>query len=314
MKFTRHVLMGDPSCFQIRYGANPHTRNRWGMRKRVDRIKALRQWEDYASALLKEGVKVHLLDPDPKRPGLVFPANAGVVLHAERALPLEEREYLLAQAGPTRAAEREVYARCLASLGLRLHQIHKRFEGEADWILWGEKYLFTYGPVFPAHWQWRWAWPPWQRRYGFRSERAALFELESCFNPVEVLALELQDEAFYHGDTLLCSFGARREFLLVYPPALTPESWKKLEGLPGIFPMETLDAQAFVANGFQVIREGKPVLFLPPELSSGLRRKLEAQGVRIVTVDVSEFFLKGGGSLKCMVGDLGADQGSLVVA
>ncbi len=311
MKFTRHVLMGNPSQFRIKYGANPHTRNRWGVRKYVDRGRALRQWEHYVTALLEEGVKVHLLDSDPERPGLVFPANAGVVLRAESPLPLEEREYLLAHAGPTRMTEREIYARKLSSLGLRLHRIQNRFEGEADWIVWGDKFLFTYGTIFLPHWQWRWAWPPWRRLYGFRSERSASLELKKYFNSTKVLELELRDEAFYHGDTLLCSFGEHREFLLVYPPALTPEAWRKLEGLPGVFPMETSDARAFVANGFQVIRGGKPVLFLPPELSSGLRRKIEAQGVRIVTVDVSEFFLKGGGSLKCMVGDLGADEGSV---
>jgi hypothetical protein len=36
------------------------------------------------------------------------------------------------------------------------------------------------------------------------------------------------------------------------------------------------------------------------------------RGVHALTVDVSEFLKKGGGSVKCMIGDLGPTRGELV--
>jgi len=38
------LLMGDPSHFSVVGGANPHTRDRYGRRKSVDRELAIRQW------------------------------------------------------------------------------------------------------------------------------------------------------------------------------------------------------------------------------------------------------------------------------
>ena len=37
----RVVLMGDPAHFRVQGGANPHTRTRWGTRRRVDRAPAV---------------------------------------------------------------------------------------------------------------------------------------------------------------------------------------------------------------------------------------------------------------------------------
>ena len=42
---THTVLMGDPTHFSVVGGANPHTRDRWGRRKHVDRDTAIAQWK-----------------------------------------------------------------------------------------------------------------------------------------------------------------------------------------------------------------------------------------------------------------------------
>ena len=41
---THTVLMGDPAHFAVVGGANPHTRDKYGRRKTVDRALAIRQW------------------------------------------------------------------------------------------------------------------------------------------------------------------------------------------------------------------------------------------------------------------------------
>jgi N-dimethylarginine dimethylaminohydrolase len=44
---------------------------------------------------------------------------------------------------------------------------------------------------------------------------------------------------------------------------------------------------------------------LPGGVSERLQSQIRERGVNPVVVDVSEFLKKGGGSVKCMIGDLG---------
>jgi N-dimethylarginine dimethylaminohydrolase len=44
---------------------------------------------------------------------------------------------------------------------------------------------------------------------------------------------------------------------------------------------------------------------MPGGVSERLQAQLRERGVHPVVVDVSEFLKKGGGSVKCMIGDLG---------
>ena len=50
------VLMGDPTHFSVVGGANPHTRDRWGRRKSVDRTRAIRQWHALRDLLTDPGL------------------------------------------------------------------------------------------------------------------------------------------------------------------------------------------------------------------------------------------------------------------
>ena len=48
---------------------------------------------------------------------------------------------------------------------------------------------------------------------------------------------------------------------------------------------------------------------MPAGVSDRLLAQVRERGVTPLTVDVSEFLKKGGGSVKCMIGDLGAGGG-----
>ena len=61
----------------------------------------------------------------------------------------------------------------------------------------------------------------------------------------------------------------------------------------------------YAANSFAFERSGESHLVMPEGVSQKLRDQVRAQGARVVTIDVSEFLKKGGGSVKCMIGDLG---------
>lgn len=300
--------MGAPDFFSVRGGANPHTRNAWGLRKRVDRRLAIAQWHGLARAVVACGVEVFVVPADARWPGLVYPANAGALVLLEAEMPIAEKRFVLSNLIATRAGEKEIYRAALSRLGFRPIDIRSRFEGEADFFpVGGDLYLFTHGRIERQRFAPRWGLPPWERRYGFRSERAALDELAPLVAGREVLPLELRLEAFYHGDTCLAAFGAGRRFLIAYLEALAPLSRDLLAERLGerLAPIDEADAAIYAANCFRLEVAGGERLFLPAGVSPRLLDRLRAHGVEPVTVDVSEFWRKGGGSVKCMIGDLG---------
>lgn len=298
--------MGDPTNFFIKVGANPHTRDWLGLRKEVDSGKAMRQWRFMAETLLEYDVNIFVVPPHPELPGLVFPANAGMVLEPENALPLSKRDYVLANLSQGRSVEQEVYSLFLDGLGVKIHALDAQFEGEADLIPWGDRFIFTYGEIREHRLVPQWDFPPWKWVYGFRSDPAVLRELAPRIPLEKVLSIELSREAFYHGDTVFSSFGPKREFLLAYQGGIKSEGREILENHPDVIWLSDVDGRHFVANSFQVIHKGQCILFMPQGVSLDLQHKMEDRGVKTVLLDVSEFFEKGGGSVKCMMGDLGA--------
>jgi N-dimethylarginine dimethylaminohydrolase len=308
---TRWILMGDPRHFSVKGGANPHTRTRWGTRRRVDRERAIAQWHRLHDTLRDLGLRILVVPPDPAQPGLVYPANAGFMRDVDEALPRSERVFYLANLLPTRAGEKAHYERVLAETDLRTEVIDEslRFEGEADFFPVGDRYLLTHGELERQRFVPAWSLPPWKRVYGFRTDLRVVKILAPLVAPKAVQRIELVLEAHYHGDTALCAFGPRREHLLVYRNAVTPRSWHQLKEAIGeaLLELSEPDAQRYAANSFTYTAAGStdPVLVMPDGLSDRLLDQIRDRGVTPITVDVSEFLKKGGGSVKCMIGDLG---------
>jgi N-dimethylarginine dimethylaminohydrolase len=125
--------MGDPTHFSVQGGANPHTRTRMGTKRRVDREKAMAQWRGLRDVLQDLGVRVIVVPPDPKQPGLVYPANAGCLFPLDAERPIKEKVFLLANLLPTRAGEKPHYRRVLEAAGYPIAELDERyrFEGEA---------------------------------------------------------------------------------------------------------------------------------------------------------------------------------------
>src|SRR5690348_1335161 len=305
----RTILMGDPTYFSVLGGANPHTRNVLGLRKSVDLDRARAQWHGLARALIAHGAEVCVIEPHQGMSGLVYPANAGF-LYPLAGTPGDAKAFYLARLLPTRLREREVYQPFLEKMGYRCVQIVSRFEGEADFFPAGRFMLFTHGRVERQRFVLRMGLPPWRRVYGFRSEASAARELERLAKDRPVLPLELCLEAHYHGDTVLCAFGPEREFLLAYMEGLTPLSRERLRTEFGanLIELAESDASLYAANSFQVDYEGRLYLFMPDGVSDALLERVCERGIEPVLVNVSEFLAKGGGSVKCMILDLGPSK------
>ena len=301
--------MGDPRYFSVRGGANPHTRNVVGIKKTVDAPRARQQWHSMAKTLLAYSTEVLVVEPHEHLSGLVYPANAGFLYPLEGP-PADRKTFHLANLLPTRAPEREVYRPFLRSLGLATSDIQARFEGEADFFPAGDYMLFTHGRIERQRFVPRLGLPPWKRIYGFRSDATALDELTRIAGSRTILPLELTLEAHYHGDTVLCSFGRRREFLLAYMEGLAPRSREVLRAAFGVnlLPLPAADAALYAANSFQIEHDGRLFLLMPHGVSADLCRQLQERAVEPVLIDVSEFLAKGGGSIKCMILDLGPSE------
>ena len=305
MQFPRAILMGDPEHFFIRSGSNPHTRTRWGIRKIVDSARAKKQWHHLARLFTQLGVRVVVLPPSRMNPGSVFPANAGLLYPKEGTA--REKRFYLSNLTPGREAERPLYRIFLNRLGFKTADVPYRFEGEADFIETKSGFLFTWGPIVQQRFMPRFGFPPYQRIYGFRSDARNLEFLRQIAGGKKVLPLRLTNELFYHGDTLLSPFGPEGEYLLAYLPALAPESQKELLSLFGekLIALSHEDAGRFAANGFQVEINGLLHFILPEGVSDHLLQTIGRMGVKVLTADVSEFSNKGGGSVKCLLCDLG---------
>ena len=308
----RWVLMGDPTHFSVKGGANPHTRTRWGTRRRVDKRRAIGQWRALRSMLEDLGIAVLVVPPVAEWPGTVYPANAGFMFDVDTPLPAAERRFVLANLLPTRSGEKAHYARVLADGGIPSEELDPplRFEGEADLFPAGDRYLFTHGRLERQRFVPAAAWPPWRRVYGFRTDVHVRKLLAPRLAPAEVVRVELVLEAHYHGDTALCAFGPNREHLLAYRAAIAPHDWPHLARAFGaaLIELSEEDALRYAANSFTYTPPGharESYLVMPEGVSERLLAQVRDHGVEPVTVDVSEFLKKGGGSVKCMVGDLG---------
>lgn len=307
--WTRTVLMGDPAHFSVQGGANPHTRTRWGTRRRVDRARAIEQWNALKAQLEDLGVRVLVVPPDPAQPGLVYPANAGWMANVDKEQLLAERRFTLSNLLPTRAGEKAHYRRILEAAGVPLVELDERvrFEGEADLFPAGDVTLLTHGRLERQRFVPTFGIPPWKRVYGFRTDVRVAELLAPAAAPREIVKIGLVLEAHYHGDTVLCAFGPKRESLLAYRAAIDPADWPTLVGRFGdaLIELEENDARRYAANSFSYARPDASYLLMPDGLSQRLLARVRERGVEPVCVDVSEFLKKGGGSVKCMIGDLG---------
>jgi len=306
----RTVLMGDPRHFSVQGGANPHTRTRWGRKRRVDRQRAVEQWRHLKHSLEDLGIRVLVVPPDAAQPGLVYPANAGFQSRVDEVESIDDKLFTLANLLPSRSGEKPHYRRVLQAAGFRTAEIDPRyrFEGEADFFPAGDGFLFTHGRLERQRFVPRLGLPPWKRVYGFRTDASVADLLAAEVAPKPVLRLGLVLESHYHGDTALCAFGPGRRFLLGYRHAIEPGDWKLLEDRFGndLIELGETDARRYAANAFSYTPSAREsYLVMPAGVSERVQAQVRERGTTPVPVDVSEFLAKGGGSVKCMIGDLG---------
>ncbi|WP_406475657.1 dimethylargininase [Streptomyces platensis] len=268
----RRYLMCPPTYFRVSYSINP-----WmDPGKPVDLALAHTQWEDLRDRYRALGHTVEELPPHPAFPDMVFAANGATVVDG-RVLGAR---FAFAE----RHGEAAVHAEWYRAHGFRaVREPRNVNEGEGDFVVTASWLLAG---------------------RGFRSSPLSHAEAQEYFAR-PVIGLDLVDPRYYHLDTALCvldpgsgATGGRAE-VMYYPGAFSAGSRAVLARLfPDALLAGPADAAAF---GLNAVSDGRHVLL--PQAAVGLFAPLRERGYEPVGMDLTEL-LKGGGSVKCVTGEL----------
>ncbi len=267
MPRNRTYLMCPPEYFVVRYAINP-----WmDPTLPVDPELALKQWHLLRETLVDLGHTVHVLDPDPALPDMVFAANG--------AFTVDGTAYGARFRYPQRAAEAAHHRAFYTGGPWRFVAPTEINEGEGDFAYLPRAYG---GLVLAAS--------------GFRTEPAAHVEAQEALGR-PVVSLRLVDPCFYHLDTALAALDDRT--VAYHPEAFSVSSRRVLRQLfPDAVLADRADAEAF---GLNLVSDGRHVV-LNSE-ATAMADRLAAAGYVPVPVELSEL-KKGGGSVKCAVAEL----------
>jgi arginine dihydrolase len=263
----RTYLMCPPEYFAVQYEINP-----WmDTATPVDAELAVKQWTGLREALVRLGHTVHVLEPRPGLPDMVYAANGAVTVDGVAYGARFRYSQRVLEAG----AHQSWYE----AAGWRYVVPAEINEGEGDFA-----YLpAAYGGVVLAG-------------YGFRTEPAAHAEAQEALGR-PVISLRLVDPRFYHLDTALTVLD---DASIAYFPGAFSESSQRV--LRQLFPDAVLaDPDDALAFGLNAIGDGRHVV-LNAE-ASGMAAKLAAAGYVPVPVELDEL-KKGGGSAKCCVAEV----------
>ncbi|OMC57197.1 N-dimethylarginine dimethylaminohydrolase [Mycobacterium sp. IS-836] len=255
---ARRYAMTRPDFFAVEYAINP-----WmDVNAPVGAHLAQAQWRALYQTYVDLGHRVHLIDPVPGLPDMVYAANGGFIA-GDVAVVARFRH-------AQRAGESRAYAEWMSSMDYRPVTTRHVNEGQGDLLMVGDMLLAG---------------------YGFRTDLRAHDEISALLG-VPVVSLELVDPRFYHLDTALAVLDDHT--VAFYPPAFSTAAQEQLRAL---FPDAIVvgSADAFVL-GLNVVSDGLHVVL--PSAATGFAAQLREAGFGPVGVDLSEL-LKGGGSVKC---------------
>ncbi|HEY8524502.1 MAG TPA: arginine deiminase-related protein [Acidimicrobiales bacterium] len=266
LSWGRRYLMCPPHHFGVLYEINP-----WMHREvQVEHDAARAQWDRLVATLRAAGAEVHVMDPQPHVPDLVFTANAGLV-NGGQFVPSHFRH-------PERQAETEIDAAWFAARGFRVDRLPADLDHEGA----GDALPFT-GPDGKT---------VLLSGYSFRSDAPAATELSALLR-CPVRAIQLVDPRLYHIDLTFCPLDERRA--IVAPLGWDEYGRKVVESLvPEPLVLTDEEALSFCANSVVVDRT-----VIMPHVPPRVGRQLESWGFTVTECRVDEF-LKAGGGCRCL--------------
>ncbi len=258
------MLLCEPEFFSVDYEINP-----WmNVNDPVDTERAWQQWRRLRDTLVELGVRVHLIDPVPGLPDMVFTGDAGVVL-GNRFVSSNFRP-------KERRPEAERFRLWFREQGFSVEMLPEDvfFEGLGDVVLHGRTAIAAWGQ---------------------RTSQDALSHIRARFPEFEWIAeLELVSAHYFHLGIALSLLDDRTG--LYVADAFSAASRRAIEALPQeMIPVSDEDARGFALNAVTVGRK-----LVVNDCSGPLRAELELRGFEVIVCDVAEF-VKSGGGTRCLV-------------
>jgi arginine dihydrolase len=266
------ALLCPPTYFDVLDMKNPYMLGE----SPVDKARARTQWEALRRALETAGVQIETIDPVPGLEDMVFAANQVFVGYHE-----EIGKFIVPSHMRFASRQREVahYVEWFRGRGYKVIEVD-----------FGDEYLEGNGDLI---------WHPDRSRiyagHAFRSTIGGIRHLEEAMQRlgIPVVALELDDERFYHLDTCFCPLN--NEAVLIFPGAFAKASLDELHGFwQRVHVITEEEAAGFIANG--IVANGH---FLTARVTGNLESILAQERLKPVVVETSEFE-KSGGSCFCM--------------
>ncbi|MFY2558503.1 dimethylarginine dimethylaminohydrolase family protein [Corallococcus terminator] len=251
----------------------------------VDARKARREWLTLARAIeARGGTVVALSSPSELLTGMPYAAECGQVVAREGAAPWFVLPRMMSA---HRQAEKEHWAALARRMGFEVV--------EPDVGIWE-----AHGDV--AHFD--------GATLLFWGGRTTLDGLEAASRWIqgEVVRVQVREPAF-HGNMALLPLPAV-DRMLVCPDVIDAESYARLRerfGEERLLTVTEDEIRRYATNGLPV---GKDLL-APSVVPEAVKARVEALGMGVVSLDMSELCEKGGGSSRCLVSRAWVEDGAV---
>jgi N-dimethylarginine dimethylaminohydrolase len=259
----------EPSHFRVEYQINPFM----DPADQPDPARARAQWDALVATIEGLGGTVEVIAQREDAPDMVYAMNLGLGVESADGRPhvvLSHMRYPQRRM-ETPSAEQWFLERGFTTSYVGADGVGAHFEA-GDAFAFGDALLVGYGP---------------------RTEEQGLKALATDLG-IRVRGLRITHPGMYHLDLAFCPLTSTRA--IVCPAAFgAPSARALLDLVPE--PLVITEEEAlttFCANSIVI---GSTVVM--PACPDRVRARLEAWGMRVVVVDVSEFH-KGGGSIRCM--------------
>ena len=258
--------MCTPRLYTVDYVINPWMDGNIGA---SSQIRAMAQWNRLYN-LLTGIAQIHLVEPEPGSPDMVFTANAGLIR--------DDQVVLSSFFHPERQGEEAHFRRWFVHAGYNVIDLPREtpFEGEGDALFSADGTRLWVG-------------------HGTRTAHASHATLAALWD-VEVTGLHLVDPRFYHLDT--CFAPLADGSILYLPEAFDAPSRAAIEAFYAPeqrIPVSAPDALRFACNAVNL---GRTIVL--NQISFELEATLRQRGFHVLQTPLDEF-LKAGGAAKCLV-------------
>jgi N-dimethylarginine dimethylaminohydrolase len=271
LQWGRRYLAVRPVHFRVDYRINPFM----DLADQPDLHLARAQWDAMVAAIEVAGGRVDVIEQRLDSPDMVYAMNLGLPI----ASVTGDRVMMSHMRYVERRREIETSEPWFAAAGFTPSFVGRggigaHFEA-GDAFAYGGRLVVGYGP---------------------RTDELALKHLAVELQ-VAVTGLRIVHQGMYHLDLAFCPLDERRA--IVCPSAFDEASAAALlELVPEPLVISEDEAMTFCANSIVV---GSTVIM--PACPDRLRAELEAAGLEVVLLDMSQFH-KGGGSVRCLTNPL----------